>query len=138
LLIVIFIFVLGLAQVTFGQHHILLLDSAGKVYSIGRHDYGVLGLGDGLTVEVRIPTRITGELERFPCVEIGCGTSQSFAVTESGDAFSWGMGTNGQLSLDDEEDALEPTKMIGKQLKGVKVVAVSSGGQHTLLLVKPE
>jgi len=37
----------GLAQVTFGQHHILLLDATGKVHAIGRHDYGVLGLGEG-------------------------------------------------------------------------------------------
>ena len=35
-----------------------------------------------------------------------------------------------------QEDVYEPTKMEGKQLKGMKVVTVSSGGQHTVLIAK--
>ena len=47
---------------------------------------------------------------------------------------------NGLLYLIDinlsQEDVYEPTKMEGKQLKGMKVVTVSSGGQHTVLIAK--
>ena len=47
---------------------------------------------------------------------------------------------NGLLYLIDinlsQEDVYEPTKMEGKQLKGMKVVTVSCGGQHTVLIAK--
>lgn len=44
------------------------------------------------------------------------------------------MGTNGQLGTGDEDDVNEPKKILGKQLEQRKVVQVSGGGQHTVLL----
>ena len=133
---ILFLFISGLAQVVFGQHHVMLLDNAGKVYSLGRHDYGVLGQGEGLTSEVKVPTQVLGDLEKEPCYEIACGSAVSYALTTSGTAYSWGMCTNLQLAHAEEEDALVPTKMLGKQLATNQVIGVSSGGQHTLLLAK--
>jgi regulator of chromosome condensation len=75
----------------------MLLDQEGKVYSLGRHDYGVLGLGENVNSEVHTPTLVEGIVD--PSVEIGCGTAVSYAVTKNGDAFSWGMGTNGQVTF---------------------------------------
>jgi len=46
------------------------------------------------------------------------------------------MGTNGQLGTGDEEDVHEPHLMKSKQLENRTVIAVSSGGQHTVLLAK--
>ena len=46
------------------------------------------------------------------------------------------MGSNGQLGLSDEEDAWEPGTMLGKQLEQRKVMAVSGGGQHTVLIAQ--
>ena len=84
-------------------------------------------------------------------MEVACGTAVSYAVTRSGVCYSWGMGTNGQLGTGDEvrrvhctvslllcrqEDVHQPYKMDGKQLKGLKVVTVSSGGQHTVLIAR--
>jgi hypothetical protein len=42
------------------------------------------------------------------------------------------------LSHETDDDATIPTKMTGRQLEGKKVMGVSSGGQHTILLVMPE
>ena len=50
--------------------------------------------------------------------------------------FSWGMGSNGQLGQSDEEDLWEPGTMLGKQLEQRKVMAVSGGGQHTVLIAQ--
>ena len=50
--------------------------------------------------------------------------------------FSWGMGSNGQLGQTDEEDLWEPGTMLGKQLEQRKVMAVSGGGQHTVLIAQ--
>lgn len=46
------------------------------------------------------------------------------------------MGTNYQLGTGQDEDAWSPVEMTGKQLENRVVLTVSSGGQHTVLLVK--
>jgi len=67
---------------------------------------------------------------------VGCGTAVSYAVTHDGKCYSWGMGTNGQLGTGAEDDVSTPHLMESKQLQNRSVIAVSSGGQHTVLLVK--
>lgn len=46
------------------------------------------------------------------------------------------MGTSKQLSSGNEDDQFEPQLMGGKQLNNKQVLSVSSGGQHTVMLVK--
>lgn len=46
------------------------------------------------------------------------------------------MGTNMQLGTGVEDDEWSPVKMSGKQLENRAVLMASSGGQHTVLLVK--
>jgi regulator of chromosome condensation len=117
-----------------GQHHLLALDAAGRVHALGRMEYGRLGLGKQQKTDAIEPIQVLGPLDGRRCVDVSCGTAVSFAITAEGECFSWGMGTNGQLGLGDEEDAWEPTRMIGKQLEHRRVVAVSGGGQHTVVI----
>ncbi|XP_069080213.1 regulator of chromosome condensation isoform X3 [Pleurodeles waltl] len=115
-----------------GQHHTVCLDSEGRAYSLGRAEYGRLGLGEGAE-EKNEPTLISG----LPSVSlVACGASVSYAVTKDGRVFSWGMGTNYQLGTGEEEDVWSPIEMMGKQLENRVVLSVSSGGQHTVLLVR--
>jgi len=120
-------------NIAIGQHHAICLEDSGSVYALGRSEYGRLGLGSEETEDAVSPTNISRLKD---CVEVSCGTAVSYAVTRAGECFSWGMGTNGQLGTGEEEDVFTPTKMEGKQLKGKKVVAVSSGGQHTVLIAQ--
>lgn len=62
--------------------------------------------------------------------------TQTHLCSVSGRAFAWGMGTNYQLGTGEEDDVWSPVQMTGKQLENRVVLAVSSGGQHTVLLVK--
>lgn len=61
-----------------------------------------------------------------------------------GEVYSWGMGSNMQLGMgDDDSDLWIPTKMKGKALENKVIKSVSAGGQHTVLLgsdtsVKPD
>ena len=114
-----------------GQHHAICLEDSGSVFALGRSEYGRLGLGQ--TEDAVTPTLIFYYRD---CVEVACGTAVSYAVTRAGECYSWGMGTNGQLGTGEEEDVWTPHKMEGKQLKGKKVLTVSSGGQHTVLIAK--
>ncbi|NWX06940.1 RCC1 protein, partial [Caloenas nicobarica] len=115
-----------------GQHHTVCVDSEGKAYSLGRAEYGRLGLGAG--VEEKSTPTVIPELPRISSV--ACGESVGYAVSSDGRAFAWGMGTNYQLSTGEEDDVWSPVEMTGKQLENRAVLAVSSGGQHTVLLVR--
>lgn len=115
-----------------GQHHTLCLDAEGHVYSLGRAEYGRLGLGQGAE-EKSEPTPVAA-IE--PANSVACGASVSYAVTREGSVYAWGMGTNLQLGTGNEDDEWSPVKMTGKQLENRTVLMASSGGQHTVLLVK--
>ncbi|XP_062607370.1 regulator of chromosome condensation-like [Saccostrea cucullata] len=105
----------------------------GKVYTVGRGEYGRLGHGDS-NEEKRIPA----VLDLPPCKQVAAGQAVSYALTESGEVYAWGMGTSQQLGSGEDEDITTPQKMTGKQLSTRKVIAVSGGGQHTVLLASEE
>ncbi|KAJ7304250.1 hypothetical protein JRQ81_011789 [Phrynocephalus forsythii] len=117
-----------------GQHHTVCLDSEGAVYSLGRADYGMLGLGEGAS-EKNAPTIIPG-LPKSSAV--ACGERVGYAVTEDGRAFAWGMGSNLQLATGEEDDAWSPIQMSGQQLENRTVLSVTGGGQHSVLLVNEQ
>ncbi|KFM66928.1 Regulator of chromosome condensation, partial [Stegodyphus mimosarum] len=123
------------SKISGGQHHTLALDSEGLVYALGRHDYGRLGLGENCD-EKSNPTIISA-LENEKCTDISCGNCVSFAVSDQGSAFSWGMGTNHQLGHGNDDDCHVPRRIEGN-LNSWKVIKVSGGGQHTLILACPK
>uniref|UniRef100_A0A0B6Z548 RCC1-like domain-containing protein n=1 Tax=Arion vulgaris TaxID=1028688 RepID=A0A0B6Z548_9EUPU len=117
-----------------GQHHTVALNSKGKVYTLGRSDYGRLGLGEK-SCDMMEPTLVP-TLSNFTCVNISAGGCVSLAVTSDGSIYSWGMGNNNQLGTGDDEDRYVPTKVAGKQLETRTGLVVSAGGQHTVVLAK--
>ncbi|XP_050303935.1 regulator of chromosome condensation isoform X2 [Anthonomus grandis grandis] len=119
-----------------GQHHTLALSKDGKVYAIGRKEYGRLGLGENCE-DAKVLTEIKS-LSNEKIINVACGSSTSFAVSKAGILYAWGMGTNGQLGLGEEEDCYVPTQVKGKQLNDRKAIRVSSGGQHTVILCVTE
>ncbi|XP_075987521.1 regulator of chromosome condensation 1 isoform X2 [Anticarsia gemmatalis] len=117
-----------------GQHHSLALDANGLVYAIGRCEYGRLGLGDRPgDAEVLEPIPA---LQNKKCISIAAGTSNSFAVTHTGEVVSWGMGSEGTLGTGHSRDCAAPTAAVTPALAPRVPVHVSAGGQHTVLLVE--
>lgn len=117
-----------------GQHHTVVLTNDNTVFSIGRKDYGRLGVGD---VEKDI-TELTPikSLSGQKISKISCGESNSFAVTVEGRLYVWGMGTNSQLGTGDEDDVSEPKLLVSAQVKDKHILTINSGGQHSLFLVE--
>lgn len=124
---------LGIAS---GQHHSIFVTSDGKVYSVGRADYGRLGLGENAT-EQHSPVEVVA-LKDHVVQEVACGEVVSFAVTQQGKLYSWGMGNCLQLGSGNEDDAESPLMVEGKNLniEEHEVLHVDSGGQHTLILAR--
>ena len=58
----------------------------------------------------------------------------SFLYYFLGSAYAWGMGNNLQLGTGDEDDVYQPKKMKSKQLEDKKVLKISAGGQHSIML----
>ena len=101
---------LGMAKdfcVANGGHHTVVCCD-GEVFTCGRKEYGRLGLGKD-TEEPNLPTQV--------------------------ELYGWGMGTNLQLEMSDEEDVWTPERVTGKKTENRRTLAVSVGGQHTALLV---
>ncbi|KAG5895448.1 hypothetical protein JTB14_001325 [Gonioctena quinquepunctata] len=115
-----------------GQHHTIALDEDGKVYALGRKDYGRLGLGADCKDAEEL--QLISSLEDKKVINVACGSATSFAVTQEGDLYGWGMGTNGQLGTGEDDDCEVPTLIKSKQVQDKKVFRVSSGGQHTVIL----
>lgn len=67
------------------EHHTIALEQNGKTYAIGRKDYGRLGLGK----ECQDATELTEipVLKDKNAVDVACGSSTSFAVTDKGTYF---------------------------------------------------
>ncbi|CAK1549363.1 unnamed protein product [Leptosia nina] len=125
-------------EVALGQHHSLALDSNGQAYAVGRCEYGRLGLGDRTTDAEGLEA--IPKLQNKKCISIAAGTSNSFAVTDTGEVLAWGMGSEGQLGTGSSSDANEPTPSIcvGVNITegGHKPARISAGGQHTVLFVE--
>jgi len=117
-----------------GQHHTIVLKNDNKVHAIGRKDYGRLGLGE-VENDVDVLTPIT-YLSKLDIADVSCGESNSFAITKNGQLYVWGMGTNSQLGTGAEDDVTEPKLLVTAQVKDKNILAVNSGGQHSLFLVE--
>ncbi|XP_076298134.1 regulator of chromosome condensation 1 isoform X3 [Lasioglossum baleicum] len=117
-------------HISSGQHHTIALDDSGQVFVMGRKEYGRLGLGS----DCSDAEKLTLVPSLSSCVDVAAGSAQSFAVTNSGELYAWGMGTSGQLGTGQEEDEEEPVLVKGKQLEGKKIIRVAGGGQHTIAL----
>lgn len=119
-------------KISGGQHHTLVLTKDKKVYAIGRHDYGRLGLGQ-LKEDV---TELKSIDKLKNIVDISAGEAQSFAIDSNGKVYAWGMGSSLQLGTGLEDDAIEPVLIDSKQTQGKEIIGASGGGQHSIFLVK--
>lgn len=65
-----------------------LLISIGLVYSLGRSEYGRLGLGEDCERVVSKPTTIPS-LQDKKCINVSCGNVESFALEDNGNFFNY-------------------------------------------------
>lgn len=66
-------------------------------------------------------------------VSVTCGHEHILLLTESGKVYSYGRGSKGQLGLESLDDSFEQQKEI-EALSGIKIMQISAGGWHSLVL----
>lgn len=107
-----------------------------KVYTKGRTDYGLLGAGENNKKVTYVDNLHEIENLRHKSIsDVACGAYNSFALGKDGHLFVWGFGTNHQMGFGTSDDVCEPTILQSKQLKNKRILQVSSGGQHSLMIL---
>ena len=110
-----------------GAHHSIALGSGGKMFSWGSNQYGQIGDG-GKTKLVSTP-KMNVSLRKEWIVDATAGDMHTIAVTEAGDLWTWGRGTEGQLGHGGLEHENLPKWV---RSAGERYEHVSAGRFHTL------
>lgn len=69
-------------HISSGEHHTIALDGEGQVFIMGRKEYGRLGLGPNCSDAEELT--LVPALRSAKCIDVGAGSRESFAITESG------------------------------------------------------
>jgi alpha-tubulin suppressor-like RCC1 family protein len=116
-----------------GIFHSLLLNYQGQVFSFGYGSFGLLGLGDNKerTIPTLIDTSKIGEI-----VAISVGDVHSLLLNCQGQVFGFGKNDRGQLGLEiksrHDDHRNFPTLIENYEIG--KILAISAGGEHSLIL----
>lgn len=77
-----------------GENHTIFTDSL-SIFGCGSNIYGQLGIGEEEKL-LKVFHRAKG-IDGKVIQSISCGSEQSFAVTDKGEVYSWGLNFKGQL-----------------------------------------
>lgn len=119
-----------------GSNFVLLLNSNGMVYSMGRtNKYGQLGHGD-------YQPRLHPELIKYfvnnseRICQISCGYKHCVAKSNVGRAYTWGFGAKGQLGQNTLCNLTMPNQVCIFDENFVKIIQVSAGFRCTFFLTE--
>lgn len=118
-----------------GDRYSLAITQSGKLFILGYNGDGRLGLNDEInrkTPHLINPSYFVNE----KVVKITCGHCHSFAITETGKLFAWGLNHNGQLGLGHYNKVLTPTQINNKWFKGETVIYLSGGCEQSFIVTK--
>ena len=128
---------LTISAIAGAYKHSLFLTNTGKVYTCGLNTYGQLGLGD--TAIRNVPTLIATTVGSFNTLTISAiagGSFHSAFLTNTGNVYTCGLNTNGQLGLGDTTTRNVPTLIattVGS-FNTLTISDISCGWSHSLFL----
>ncbi|KAB8360842.1 hypothetical protein FH972_024576 [Carpinus fangiana] len=120
----------GITKIAAGENHVLALDAKGSVYVWGAGELAQLGrrITERNRLQALIPWRI-GSLKNI--VEIGTGSSHSFAIAKDGRCFGWGQNNYGQTGIESdagESGAIVPSPKVIEGLRDLGTITSIGGG----------
>jgi len=139
-----------------GDSHSLTVDRDGRLFCWGANSCGQLGITNPDDPRIRkdpdgiphLPTPALLEaLADQRIVDIACGEAHSLAVSASGNLYSWGACSCGQLGLgscdgmpvDSDGYPYQPTPtLVTAGFQGKAVLRVACGGVHNLAVTEPD
>lgn len=121
-----------ITKISCAEFHSLCLNNKGQVFTWGGNLYNKLGQQTPIQ---GMPLKVTSLLTR-KIIEISCGDHHSCALASTGELFTWGGGgksyNRGQCGHGNVKDIDQPKRV--DYFKNNKVIKVSCGGYHTIVL----
>eukprot|EP00164_Ancoracysta_twista_P004908 GFYU01006672.1.p1 GENE.GFYU01006672.1~~GFYU01006672.1.p1 ORF type:complete len:690 (+),score=188.72 GFYU01006672.1:180-2249(+) len=117
-------------QVVCSDNFSVALTGRGEIYTWGSGEFGRLGYGD--TLQQKSP-RFVEALKGKVILQVACGRYHMAALTDTGDVYSWGYGSYGQLGHGGARNQ-EPTPGLVEMLQGKRVRQIACGANHTVVL----
>uniref|UniRef100_A0A804MCV6 Regulator of chromosome condensation (RCC1) family with FYVE zinc finger domain n=1 Tax=Zea mays TaxID=4577 RepID=A0A804MCV6_MAIZE len=99
------------------------LTTSGHIFTVGSPVYGQLGNPNN---DGRYPRLVEEQLGGGGVVEVACGSYHVAVLTNAGEVYTWGKGTNGRLGHGDIADRKVPTLVEALKDRSVKRVACGS------------
>ncbi|BDR52198.1 hypothetical protein KIM372_01050 [Bombiscardovia nodaiensis] len=116
-------------QVSAGYNHTLAVTASGNVYAWGRNDNGQLGSGNynNSPWPMQVASLPAGQIK-----QVAAGGYSSYALTTSGQLYSWGNDRWGQLGHGSSGSTLSRPTIVNSSAGGF--TQVSAGDYHVLAL----
>lgn len=135
-------------QLAGGNHHTIARTKDGEVLVWGRLDNAEGGMKfedmpeDAIIREERTGRIIASKkpltVPGLKAKHVATGTDTCFAITEKGQAYSWGFSTNYQTGQGTGNDVVEATLVDNKAVRGKKLTFAGVGGQYGVLACAKE
>ena len=139
-------------SISAGTIHNLALTINGKIFSWGSSLGGQLGLSENYLLSqpqfkqknfLSTPTIIKFPENQIIIKKISCGEAHSIALTNNGEVFTWGFGSNGQLGQGFCEDSFEPgsgliksRKFTPKKINIKNIIDIQCGKTFSMIINK--
>ncbi|XAR73139.1 hypothetical protein NMG60_11007005 [Bertholletia excelsa] len=127
----------NIIKVSAGYSHSSAITVDGELYMWGNNSDGQVGLGKKAAKLVSLPSKVEC-LTGVSIKMIALGCAHSIAVTDKGEALSWGGGGSGRLGHGHESSILgllkstsEYTPRLIKNLEDVKIKSIAAGMLHS-------
>jgi len=115
------------SQISAGGFHSMALSSTGDIYTWGNNEFGELG--NNSTVDLSSPTKISVSGVKFKAVS--AGNYHSMALSTTGELYTWGYNSYGQLGNNSKTRLNIPTNIT---VDGVCFQKISAGDNHSVAL----
>ncbi|MFA6866250.1 MAG: hypothetical protein WCR54_01905, partial [Clostridia bacterium] len=115
------------SEVACGTDFSIALSNVGDLYVWGKNDKRQLG--DNSTVDVNAPKKL--EFENVKFSKIACGDSHITALSTTGEIYSWGDNTSGQVGVGTTETINLPQKLL---VNGVTFIDIACRMQHSMAI----
>jgi alpha-tubulin suppressor-like RCC1 family protein len=119
----------GVMDIDAGDNHSIAVTAEEGMYTWGTG--WAIGHGGDHTTQCLVPTKVVGGgIDEAMVVQVAAGNNHSMALTATGELYSWGKGSSGQLGHGGKEDLAVPRVVDG--IEGV--VGMSGGMWHSLAI----
>ena len=115
----------SIIQISCGRTHLLLLDSEGNVFSVGKNTHGSLGLGHYDNIF------LLNQIHNIPQIRvISCVGKSSYLIDFEGNIWSFGSNKYGQLGHGQNNNCV-PIKL--SSIKNIEQICSDCSGNHFLV-----